>query len=166
MWLERDSTAAEVFSCGEKNVSLRSAEREEIMRAIETEAQRAPTSGVAEWPDAAELGDELLPVPAFGLELLPPSLRGLVEDISERMQAPPDYAAAATIVALAGCVNRRAVIIPKQEDKSWHVVPNLWGGNCGASWDDEVAHFARGDAAPGANRGQVAGRIRKCIRRV
>ncbi len=108
-------------------MSLRSAERDEIMRAIETEAQRAPASGVAEWPVPAELGDELLPVPAFELELLPPSFRGLVEDISERMQAPPDYAAAATIVALAGCVNRRAVIIPKQEDKSWRVVPNLWG---------------------------------------
>jgi putative DNA primase/helicase len=108
-------------------VSLRSTEREEIMRAIEKEAECAPPSSVAGWPDPAELGDELLPVSTFGLELLPPSLRGLVDDISERMQAPRDYAAAAAIVALAGCVNRRAVIIPKQEDKSWHVVPNLWG---------------------------------------
>lgn len=79
------------------------------------------------WPTPAPLGDELLSVPSFDLELLPSSLRPLVEDISERMQAPPDYAAAAAIVALAGCVNRRAVIIPKCEDTSWSVVPNLWG---------------------------------------
>jgi putative DNA primase/helicase len=43
------------------------------------------------------------------------------------MQTPPDYAAAAAILALAGCVNRRVLIRPKQEDDSWMVVPNLWG---------------------------------------
>lgn len=79
------------------------------------------------WPEPAPLGDELLPVPQFDLDFLPLSLRPLVEDISERMQAPADYAAAATIVALAGCVNRRAVIVPKKHDISWCVVPNLWG---------------------------------------
>jgi hypothetical protein len=81
----------------------------------------------SDWPDPAPLGDELLSVPSFDVELLPTSFRPLVEDISERMQAPTDYAAAATIVALAGCVNRRAFIVPKQDDKSWRVVPNLWG---------------------------------------
>jgi putative DNA primase/helicase len=43
------------------------------------------------------------------------------------MQTPLDFAAAAAIVALAGCVNRRAVILPKVEDDSWRVTPNLWG---------------------------------------
>lgn len=80
-----------------------------------------------EWPDPAPLGEELPPVPVFPLELLPNSLRPLVQDTSERMQAPPDYAAAASIVALAGCVNRRASVNPKREDASWLVIPNLWG---------------------------------------
>ena len=79
------------------------------------------------WQDPAPLGDELLPVPTFDSELLPSSLRPLIEDISERMQAPPDYPAAAIIVALAGCTNRRAVILPKQVDTTWSVVSNLWG---------------------------------------
>lgn len=79
------------------------------------------------WPDPAPLGDELPPVPEFPIELLPESLRPLVADTSERTQTPPDYAAAAAIVALAGCVNRRALIVPKREDTSWSVVPNLWG---------------------------------------
>lgn len=79
------------------------------------------------WPMPGRLGDELHAVPAFDLQLLPLSLRALVRDVSERMQAPPDYAATAVIVALAGCVNRRAVIIPKVHDRSWRIVPNLWG---------------------------------------
>jgi hypothetical protein len=91
------------------------------------DSRNVSASSPTGWPIPAPLGDELLPVPPFDLELLPTSLRPLVADISDRMQAPSDYAAAAAIVALAGCVNRRAVIMPKQEDKSWHVVPNLWG---------------------------------------
>lgn len=79
------------------------------------------------WPEPSPLGDELRPVQGFAAEFLPPSLRPLVEDVSERMQTPPDYAAAAAIVALAGCVNRRASIHPKALDDSWAVVPNLWG---------------------------------------
>ena len=82
---------------------------------------------VLDWPDPASLGDNLPPVLTFDLDFLPLSLRPLVEDISERMQTPLDYAGAAAIVALAGCVNRRVVITPKCRDKSWRVVPNLWG---------------------------------------
>jgi hypothetical protein len=89
--------------------------------------REATISGDDGWPDPEPLAAALLPVPAMDLALLPQSLRSLVEDISERMQAPPDYATAAMIVALAGCVNRRAEIIPKVNDTSWRVVPNLWG---------------------------------------
>lgn len=105
-------------------MSLRNTEREEIMRVIEEEE---PASQAPEWPDPAPLGDELPLVPPFDFEFLPSSFRFLIEDISERMQAPPDYAAAAAVVALAGCANRRAVIVPKCVDFSWRVVPNLWG---------------------------------------
>jgi putative DNA primase/helicase len=82
------------------------------------------------WPDPSPLGDDLPPVDSFALELLPQSLRPLVEDISDRMQTPPDFAAIAGIVALAGCVNRRALIRPKVED-NWTVTPNLWGAIIG-----------------------------------
>jgi len=88
-------------------------------------------SSPSDWPDPAVLGDELPAVDAFALELLPSSFRPLVEDASELMQTPLDFAGAASVVALAGCVNRRAVIRPKAEDKSWSVVPNLWGAIIG-----------------------------------
>ena len=79
------------------------------------------------WPDPSPLGDELPLVWGFSLEFLPSSFRPLVEDLSERMQTPLDFAGAAATVALAGCVNRRAVIHPKAIDDSWAVIPNLWG---------------------------------------
>lgn len=84
-----------------------------------------------EWPDPAPLGDDLPPVPPFSPEFLPESFRPLVLDIAERMQVPMDFPGVASIVALAGCVNRRAKIQPKVLDVSWSVVPNLWGANIG-----------------------------------
>jgi putative DNA primase/helicase len=44
------------------------------------------------------------------------------------MQISLDLPAAATVVCLAGAVNRRATIQPKACDAGWVVVPNLWGG--------------------------------------
>ena len=83
------------------------------------------------WPDPAALGDGLRRVQEFNLNLLPASLRPFVEDTSERMQTPVDFAAAVATVALAGCVNRRAAIIPKTADTGWQVIPNLWGAIVG-----------------------------------
>jgi Protein of unknown function (DUF3987)/Domain of unknown function (DUF3854) len=87
---------------------------------------RVTISSQLDWSDPEPLGDELLAVPLFDLALLPASFRPLVDDISDRMQTPADYAATAAIISLAGCVGRRAFISPKVED-TWEVVPNLWG---------------------------------------
>jgi len=90
-------------------------------------------TGTADWPDPEPLGSDLPPIEPFSSDLLPQSFRPLVDDVSARMQTPVDFAAAATVEALAGCVNRRAVIQPKEKDTSWVVVPNLWGGIVGSS---------------------------------
>jgi hypothetical protein len=113
-------------------MSLRSSEQGEIFTAIEVEQARERANanrGECGWPPPTPLADELPRVQEFVLDLLPSSFRPLVEDVSDRMQTPPDYAAAASVVALAGCVNRRALIRPKAEDSSWLVTPNLWGTN-------------------------------------
>jgi hypothetical protein len=73
-------------------------------------------TGTADWPDPEPLGSDLPPVEPFSSDLLPQSFRPLVDDVSARMQTPVDFAAAATVEALAGCVNRRAVIQPKEKD--------------------------------------------------
>ena len=44
------------------------------------------------WPEPEELGEELPPVPPFDVSLLPASLRPMVEDVTDRMQTPPDFA--------------------------------------------------------------------------
>ena len=69
-------------------------------------------------------------VEAFDYELLPTAFQAWVQDISERMQCPPDYPAVAAMVALASLVGRQVTIRPKKHD-DWYVVPNLFGAVVG-----------------------------------
>jgi hypothetical protein len=62
--------------------------------------------------------------------LLPEALRRWIVDEAERMPCPPDFIAAAVVVALGSIVGARCAIKPKGRD-SWLVVPNLWGGIVG-----------------------------------
>ena len=98
-------------------------------------AWRAPfaaSEGIKpEWPDPLPLQSELPAVRAFDDKLLPVSFRPLVVDLAERMQVPMDYPAISLVLCLAGVVNRRALIQPKEQDSGWVVVPNLWGGIIG-----------------------------------
>jgi putative DNA primase/helicase len=95
----------------------------------EHEQHQAALAQVADgWPKPEPLQSELPPVEALSEELLSPSFRPLVRDVSERMQVPMDYPAVVILLCLAGAVNRRATIQPKAQDTGWVVVPNLWGG--------------------------------------
>ncbi len=82
------------------------------------------------WPEPSPLPDILPPVDSFDAELLPLALRPWVMDIAHRMQCPPDFPAAASLVALSSLIGARAVIQPKACD-DWQVVPNLWGAVIG-----------------------------------
>jgi putative DNA primase/helicase len=79
------------------------------------------------WPNPELIQNELPPVSAFTEDLLPISFRALAQDITERMQVPPDFAAVVAMLCLAGAVNRRAIIQPKERDTGWVVTPNLFG---------------------------------------
>jgi putative DNA primase/helicase len=79
-----------------------------------------------EWPDPQPLPGGLPAVPRFDECLLPDALCPWLADISERSQAPFDFAAAGAIVALSSAAGRRISIKPKRHD-DWQVVPNLWG---------------------------------------
>jgi putative DNA primase/helicase len=90
---------------------------------------RTPTvvdQSLAAWPEPEPLGDDLLPVPAFDLEMLPEAFRDHVSDVTERMQVPVDLPAVYAMACLAAAVNRRAMIQPKRADTGWIVIPNLW----------------------------------------
>ncbi|UVT20559.1 MAG: DUF3987 domain-containing protein [Nitrospira sp.] len=83
-----------------------------------------------EWPEIQPIKAELAPVPPLPLEIVPSAFRGMVKDVSERMQCPPDYVATAMIVMAGSIIGAGCGIRPKKND-DWTVVPNLWGGVVG-----------------------------------
>jgi hypothetical protein len=100
-----------------------------VAEAVSPAAFHAPARP-EEWPEPQSLPEGLPLVAAFEPDLLPSSLRAWVEDVSERMQCPRDYPAAAALVGLAAVVGRRVGICPKRAD-DWLVIPNLWGAVIG-----------------------------------
>src|SRR4051812_26226545 len=83
-------------------------------------------STLEDWDDPQVIPDELPDVMPFDYELLPSAFRPRVFDIATRMGCPPDFSAAAIIVACAAVIGRKITICPKRRD-DWTVVPNLWG---------------------------------------
>ena len=106
----------------------------------------APGAPVADpgFRDALEDDDPSLPgrpeplpslpsVMPFDYAYLPNGLRGFVQDISERMQCPPDFPAVGALVMMATIIGRKVGIRPMRRN-DWTVTPNLWGmavGNSG-----------------------------------
>ncbi len=78
------------------------------------------------WGVPEALLDPLPEVLPYRSELLPKSIGIAVDDIAERMQCPPDFPAAAMLVAMAAMIGCRVGIRPRRCD-DWLVVPNLWG---------------------------------------
>jgi hypothetical protein len=79
-----------------------------------------------EWPAPEPLADELPPVKPFPFACLPDTLRPWLEDIAERMHCPPDFPAAAAMVAAGSLIGRKVAIRPKERD-DWTEYANLWG---------------------------------------
>jgi len=78
------------------------------------------------WGVPEELQDPLPEVSPYRSDLLPKVVGNVVDDIAERMQCPPDFPAAAMLVAMAAVIGCRIGIRPRRFD-NWLVVPNLWG---------------------------------------
>lgn len=90
----------------------------------------AATRRTAIVPDPRPLPNPLLPVLPFDCRWLPVPLRPWVEDISERMQVPPEFVATPAMIAAGSLIGRKVAIRPLQHD-NWQEVPNLWGGIVG-----------------------------------
>lgn len=90
------------------------------------------------------LPDDIPGVMPFDAELLPASLRLWVNDITERIQCPPDFPAVAAVICLASVVGKKVCIAPKQHD-SWRVVPPLWGGGDRSARNHENTRDGRAD---------------------
>ena len=68
----------------------------------------------------------------FDYNFLPEVLRRYVKDISERMQCPPDFAAAAVLVMISTIIGRKVGIRPMKHN-DWTVIVNLWAALVGSS---------------------------------
>jgi hypothetical protein len=68
----------------------------------------------------------------FDYAYLPDILREYVQDISERMQCPPDFAAVGVMVMTATIIGRKVGIRPMKHN-DWTVICNLWGAVVGNS---------------------------------
>lgn len=82
------------------------------------------------WLEPQPLPEGLPRVKNLDPEMIPLPLRGWLMDISDRMQIPPDFSAAAAVVSLGSLIGRACGIHPKRHD-DWIVIPNLWGAVIG-----------------------------------
>lgn len=83
------------------------------------------------WPEPKPIVADLPPAPTFDANaLLPPLLADYVLDEADRMPCPPDYIAAAMMVAIGSVLGSRCALKPKRRD-DWIVTPNLFGGCVG-----------------------------------
>jgi hypothetical protein len=73
---------------------------------------------------------KLPPVPEFPIELLPDDLVAWIGDAAERARFRPDFAAAASMVALGSVIGRKLGIRLKRRD-DWTEYANVWGGLIG-----------------------------------
>jgi putative DNA primase/helicase len=122
----------EPYTSDEIRATLASAYSRPARESGGAEAQMAYAAAAnEEWPPPEPLGGELPAVQAFDLKLLPEALRPLVEDTAQRMQVPLDFPAVTSVISLSAVTGGRALMLPKDQDPSWVVVPNLWGGTVG-----------------------------------
>jgi putative DNA primase/helicase len=83
-------------------------------------------TAAADWPEPVALTEGLAPVPVLDTALLPAKIRPWIDDISDRMQCPPDFVGIPAIVALGSVLGRKIGVRP-QKQTDWLEVPNLWG---------------------------------------
>jgi hypothetical protein len=83
-----------------------------------------------QWPQPKPLPAGLAPVEPFSSEFLPDALAPWVDDISNRLQCPPDYVGVTADTALGSVIGRRIGIKP-QAKTDWIEIPNVWGAFIG-----------------------------------
>ena len=89
-------------------------------------AQNDARNGSGKWAGKPHpLPSSLLPVAPFNFDLMPQQLRPWTEDVCERLQCPPDYVAASTMIGAGAVIGRKLAVRPQRED-DWTVIVNQW----------------------------------------
>ena len=82
------------------------------------------------WEKPNDIETQIPPVQVLSPELIPEPYRGWLEDVSHRMQTPPDFAVISAIVITASIIGAGCGIRPKRLD-DWDIIPNIWGACIG-----------------------------------
>jgi putative DNA primase/helicase len=80
----------------------------------------------ATWEEPVPLPATKPPVEPFSPLFLPEALGPWIEDISDRLQCPPEYPAICAMTAVGSLLAAKVVIRP-QANTDWEEAPNLWG---------------------------------------
>ena len=110
-------------------------------------------SNKREWLQPKLLPNGLAPVEAFSKRFMPEALGAWIDDISNRLQCPPDYVGVTAVTALGAVVGRRVGIRP-QTKTDWMEIPNQWGCFIGRPGNAEVSGNERGAQADPPFRGR------------
>lgn len=81
---------------------------------------------LGEWAEPTPLPGNLLPVPAFDIDMLPTRLAPWVDDISNRLAIPADYAGIAAMVSAGAMIGSKLAVRP-QAHTPWSETFNLFG---------------------------------------
>lgn len=87
-------------------------------------------SDIKAWGIPNDIDIRMPDVTAMTEDLLPDDLKSHVIDVSQRMQAPPDFIVMPLLVAISSVIGAGCSIQPKKYD-TWSVIPNLWGMSIG-----------------------------------
>jgi len=85
------------------------------------------TAVPARWPEPRRFESSTVEALPFKLEYLPVAIRDWAEDLAERMSVPLDFTGIASLVTLAGCMNRRVFVHPLTNDQSWREPVSISG---------------------------------------
>jgi putative DNA primase/helicase len=122
--IQKDGGAAEWFA------DHPDATAADVWRLATEEMAGAEPTVTATDPRPRDLPQTLKPVPRWESDLLPRGLQPWVCDVSERMQAPPEFAAVSALVALGAVIGRQLAVLPKRLD-TWSVIAHPWGAVVG-----------------------------------
>ena len=101
-----------------------------VEKALEGATEFYAVADDGEWEEPLPLPEGLPRVATLDPAMIPVPLREWIVDVSERMQIPPDFAAAGAVVVAGSLIGRKLGILPKRQD-DWLVVPNIWGAVVG-----------------------------------
>ena len=89
-----------------------------------------PNSSVFEWEKPNEIITKTPAVNVMRIEMIPEPLRPWLDDVSFRMQTPPDFSTVSALVIIGSIIGAGCAIRPKRVD-DWEVIPNVWGACIG-----------------------------------